>query len=113
MWGRWALILAGNIGRTAPHEADNIAGLAGRRSPAVVFGWFLVNLALTVVYCGRQGRWMIGCVIGLAVLGVTFLFAVVAARRFSGQTRFTVYAAAFVAEVVFLLFYLAASQRIY
>ena len=113
MWGRWGLILAASIGRTAPAEGGPIAGLSGARSPAVVLGWFVPVLALTAVYCGRHGRWMIGCIIGLAVLGVTFLFAVVSARRFSGHTRYTVYAAALLSEASFLIFYLAACQRIY
>jgi len=113
MWGRWGMILAAGIGRTAPAEGGAIPGLLGARSPVVVVGWFLLVAGLTAVYCGRGGRWMIGCMIGLAVLGVTFLFAVIAARRFSGHTRFSVYAAALVSEVAFLIFYLAASQRIY
>jgi hypothetical protein len=113
LWGRWGLILAGSIARTAPTAARAPTGLSATASPAVVLGWFVVNLAVTAIYCGRHGRWMIGCIIGLAVLGVTFLFAVLAARRFSGRTRFTVYAAGGLAEIVFLVGYLAASQRIY
>ena len=113
MWGRRGMILAASIGRTAPAEGGPIPGLLGARSPAVVVGWFLPVLGLTAVYCGRGGRWTIGCMIGLAVLGVTFLFAVIAARRFSGHTRFSVYAAALISELAFLIFYLAASQRIY
>jgi len=113
MWGRWGLILAGSIARTAPQEGACLPGLRGARSTLTVMGWFLVNLAITAIYCGRQRRWMIGCIIGLAILGVTYLFCVASARRFSGHTRFTVYAAAFLAEAAFLIFYLAASQRIY
>ncbi|MHC4063380.1 MAG: adenosylcobinamide-GDP ribazoletransferase [Planctomycetota bacterium] len=113
VWGRWGMILAAGIGRTAPAEGGPIAGLSGARSPAVVLGWFLPVLGLSAIYCGRHGRWMIGCIIGLAVLGVTFLFSVVSARRFSGHTRFTVYAAGLLSEIAFLVFYLAASQRIY
>ena len=56
---------------------------------------------------------MIGCVISLVVLGVTFLFAVFSSRRFSGHTRFTVLASSLVAQVTFLMAYLAACQRIY
>lgn len=113
MWGRWALILAASVGRTAPGEGTHLAGLSRARSPLVVLGWFVVNLLVTAVYCGRQGRWMIGCMIALAVLGVGFLFAVASARRFSGHTQSSVYATGLVAEVTFLVFYLAASQRIY
>ena len=113
MWGRWGLLLAGGIARAAPQPGGSVVGLSGGRSPAVVLGWFLVPLVITAVYCGRGGRWMIGCIIGLLVLGTTFLVAVMAARRFAGHTRFTIYAAAFVAEVTFLACYLAAAQRIY
>lgn len=113
LWGRWGLMLAGSIGRTAPAQGRSVAGLSGAASPVVVLGWFIVNVVVTAIYCGRHGRWMIGCIIGLVVLGVTFLFAVLAARRFSGHTRFTIYASAALAEIVFLIAYLAASQRIY
>jgi hypothetical protein len=113
LWGRWALMLAGSIGRPALTRGRPMAGIAGVASPAAVLGWFVVNVVATSIYCGRHGRWMIGCIIGLVVLGVTFLFSVLTARRFSGHTRFTVYAAAGLAEIVFLIAYLAASQRIY
>jgi len=113
IWGRWGLMLAASVGRTAPAHKAALAGLGGACSPAVVLGWFVPVLALTAIYCGRHGRWMIGCIIGLAVLGVTFLFAVVSARRFSGHTRFTVQAAGLLSEISFLVFYAAASQRIY
>ncbi|HUU84845.1 MAG TPA: hypothetical protein VM243_15195 [Phycisphaerae bacterium] len=113
LWGRWALMLAGSIGRTAPMQDRPILGRAGGASPVRLLGWFLFNLVMTAVYCGRHGRWMIGCIIGLVVLGVTFLFSVVVARRFRGQTRSTVYAAAGLGEIVFLVAYLAFSQRIY
>lgn len=113
LWGRWALMLAGSIGRAAPGSGRSAPGLAGPASPVVVLGWFLVNLFVTGIYCGPRGRWMIGCIIGLVVLGVTFLFSVLAARRFGGRTAFTVYAAAALAEITFLIAYLAASQRIY
>jgi len=113
IWGRWAILLAAGIGRTAPSSAETLPGLSGVRSPLPVLGWFAALLLLTSVYCGRHGRWMIGCVIGLAVLGVTFLFCVVTARRFSGHTRATVFAAGLVSESFFLICYLAASQRIY
>jgi hypothetical protein len=112
MWGRWALILAGGVGPPASSE-QNWASRSGHKSIAVTLGWFVAVAALTAVYCGRHDRWMIGCIISLAVLGTTFVFAVVTARRFSGHTRFTVHAAALVAEVTFLVVYLAASQHIY
>ncbi|MCH7814736.1 MAG: hypothetical protein IID40_12030 [Planctomycetes bacterium] len=113
LWGRWALILAAGIGRRAPGAGAPDKTPAPPPSPAAVLGWFLPILALTAVYCGRQGRWMIGCIIGLAVMGVAFLFAVIVSRRFLGHTRFTVLATGLVAEIAFLLCYLAASQRIY
>jgi hypothetical protein len=112
MWGRWALILASGVGPPSPHQ-QNWIGLPRRKPIAGTLGWFVAVTLLTAVYCGRHGRWMSGCIISLAVLGTTFVCAVVTARRFSGHTRFTVYASALVAEVTFLLAYLAASQHIY
>ncbi|MCP4246893.1 MAG: hypothetical protein GY778_07575 [bacterium] len=113
LWGRWALILAAGIGRRAPGAEPPNQTPAQPPSPIAVLGWFLPILALTAVYCGRQGRWMIGCIIGLAVMGVAFLFAVISSRRFLGHTPFTVLATGLVTETTFLVCYLAASQRIY
>jgi hypothetical protein len=76
-------------------------------------GWFAVAMVLTAIYCGRHGNLMIGCMISLMVLGVTFALTVVTARRFRGHTRFTVHAAGYVAEATFLLSYLAFAQHIY
>ena len=112
LWGRWGLLLAGGVGRAAPLEPPP-AGLPGGTSLSAVLGWLVVVTGLTAIYSGRHGRWMIGCIISLGVLGVTFLFAVLSTRRFGGRTGFSVYGAALVAEVAFLLGYLAASQHIY
>jgi len=79
----------------------------------MVLGWFAGATTLTAIFCGRHGRWMIGCIIGLVVLAVSFVFCVAAARRFSGHTRFTVLAASQVAQITFLIAYLMAAQYIY
>ncbi len=112
IWGRWALGLALGIG-PASSRHPLPAGAPEGRSIASTLGWFVLVAALTSIYCGRHGQWVIGCLISLAVLGTTFLFCVVATRRFSGHAGFMVYAAALVAEVVFLLVYLASCQYIY
>ncbi len=112
LWGRWALILASGIGRPAPKQGDPPEFAAGGTVRATL-GWFLVVLVITAVYCGRHGRWMIGGIIGLAVLGCTFVFAVAAARRFGGRTPTAIQAVGLVGEITFLVGYLAASQHIY
>ena len=92
LWGRWALILASGVGRAAPGQGGAVT-VPVRSSLSGVLGWLVALTVLTAIYCGRHGQWMIGCIIGLAVLGCTFLFAVLTSRRFGGHTRASVYAA--------------------
>ncbi len=113
MWGCWALILAKGVGRPSVKHDTQPSGADDSPSPQLVLGWFMGATALTALFCGRHGRWMIGCIIGLVVLAVTFVFCVAAARRFSGHTRFTVLAASQVSQVTFLAAYLVAAQYIY
>jgi hypothetical protein len=112
LWGRWGLMLAAGIGRTAA-SGRGLAGVSGFASPGAILGWFGLNLVLTAAYCSGQGKWMIGCMISLAVMGVAYFFSAAAARRFSGQREVTIYATAMVAELAFLIGYLALSQHIY
>jgi cobalamin synthase len=113
IWGRWGVVLAANLGRCDPAADGLTRGLTAQQSPQRVLGWFIPITALTAVYCGYNGKWMVGCVIALAVLGTTYLFGVFAGRRLGGQNRDTLLAAGLVAELSYLIVSAGLSARIY
>jgi hypothetical protein len=102
LWGRWAILLAASVGRTASRCHPSAVGLSRAVSPSMVLGFFLVPLVFTAVYCSRSGNVIIGTIIALTVLGLTFVSSVVMARRGGGQTRRSMLAAGKIAELIFL-----------
>ncbi len=109
MWGCWAVLMAANVGRVRPGSAA--AEFCRAVRPSAVLLSFVPVVALTAVYCSEGGNPLIGVVIGLVVLGVTHLMSTVAARRNNGQSYATLFAVSKVAELTFLLAYVAASAR--
>jgi cobalamin synthase len=113
IWGRWGVLLAAGLGRPAPHSDALVRALMSRQSSFRVLAWFVPIAVLTAIYCGYNARWMYGAVIALGVMGLTYLYGVAAAYRLTGQSRDTLRAAGFVAELTFLILYTGFSVRIY
>lgn len=107
IWGRWAILLAATIGRPG-HDADPATvALCRSMHPARLLRQAVVPMVLTMIYCSRSQNFLIGVVIGLLVFGVTYLVSVAMSRRGGGQTRQTLFAAAQIAQLSFLVLYRA------
>jgi hypothetical protein len=112
IWGRWGILVAATIGRTAPHADAVTAALSKSMRPGRLLLHALVPMLLTAIYCSRSKNYMTGVLIGLLVFGVTYVAAVAFARRGDGQTRQSMYAAGQVAQVSFLIIYLGSWRLI-
>lgn len=102
LWGRWAMLLAGCVGRCAPDADQATRGLCSALKPSVVLRWSLVPFALTALFLGRDGLRYEGLFTGFVTFLATYLAAVYFSRRHAGQTRDTLFACAAIAEIVFL-----------
>ncbi len=112
LWGRWAILLAASLGRVATRSHPAASGLSQAVSPTFVLATFLLPLGMTSVYCSRSGNLVIGAIIALTVLGVTFTASVVIARRGGGQTWRSMLAAGKIAELAFLCMFVGLSGQI-
>jgi hypothetical protein len=112
LWGRWAILLGASVGRTASRVHPAAANLSKAVGPAQVLGTFLLPLAITAVYCSRSRNVIIGTIIALAVLGLTFVSSVIMARRGGGQTRRSMLAVGKIAELIFLGAFVGLSKYI-
>ncbi|HVP13073.1 MAG TPA: hypothetical protein VMV94_18000 [Phycisphaerae bacterium] len=102
IWGRWGILVAATIGRTARHVDSETVGLSQAMSPARLLRQSVLPIALTAVYCSRGGNLAIGIIMSMLVFGVTYVVAVIMARRGGGQSRQSLYAAGQIAQLVFL-----------
>jgi hypothetical protein len=102
IWGRWGILLAATIGRTARHADSEVIGLSRAMSPTRLLRQSILPIALTAVYCSRGGNLAIGIILSMVVFGLTYLVAVIMARRGGGQSRQSLYAAGQIAQLVFL-----------
>ncbi len=107
LWGRWALLLAAGIGRTARGCDPQLDALAASIRPGRLLRYTILPMSLTAIYCSRDQNLLLGGIIGLLVFGVTYLVSVIMARRGGGQSRHTVYAAGQIAQLSFLALYRA------
>ncbi len=113
LWGRWSILLAASIGRTA-HGADAlVAAACGRMTPARLLRQAVVPLLLSCVYFSRERNFLIGAVMALGVLTLSYLSAVALARRCGGQTRITLLATGQIGQIGFLAVYRALWGHIY
>lgn len=113
IWGRWGILVAATIGRTAPHADGWTRALNKSMGPGRLLLHAAVPMLLTAIYCSRSRNYMTGVLIGLLVFGVTYVAAVTFARRGDGQTRQSMYAAGQVAQVAFLIIYLGFWRQIH
>ncbi len=107
IWGRWGILLAGTVGRTA-HAADAETRAVNRAMrPSRLVLSALIPLVLTAIYCSRSRNIFIGIIIGVIVFAVTFAISVAFVWRSGGQSRQSLYAAGQVAQLAFLAVYRA------
>jgi len=112
IWGRWGILLAAALGRSA-HKADGMTvALNQAMSPGRLLLHALGPFALTAVYCSRGRNVLTGIIVGMLVFGVTYIISVTIARRGGGQTRQSLYAAGQIAQLTFLMTYRAFGRLI-
>lgn len=114
LWGRWAVLLATNIGRAAPASSSRLQTVAEGSSLPSIMAWWAAISGLTVMYCSPSGYhvgWAM--LISLSMMVVAYLASFVLARRYGGQTEATVTAAGWAVEMAFLLAYLPLARYIY
>lgn len=113
LWGRWALLLAASVGRTANHADPLTAAVCASATPSRVLRNAIAPLLLSCIYFSRERNFLIGGLIGLGVLAISYLTAVILSIRCGGQTRTTIFATGQIAQLAFLAIYRAAWGYIY
>jgi cobalamin synthase len=114
LWGRWAVLMAANIGRVSPDGSGRLRAMASGSKMSGVMIYWLVITALTILYCSpsiRHVGWPV--LISLGMLVAAYLASFVLARRFGGQTEATVMATGWAVEIAFLLAYLPLARYIH
>lgn len=107
VWGRWAILLAACIGRPG-HDADpDTKALCNAMHPKRLLAVTILPLVLTAIYCSRSQNFLIGVIIGMIVLAVSYVVAVAMSWRGGGQTRQSLFATAQIAQLAFLALYRA------
>jgi hypothetical protein len=107
LWGRWAILLAACVGRTARDADVQVQALAGAVGPALLLRHSLLPMGLTAIYCSRDQNLLLGVIIGLLVFAASYLVTVIMARRGGGQTRQSLFAAGQIGQLAFLACYRA------
>lgn len=102
LWGRWGMLVAACVGRSARTADPAIAAFSSAVRPVHLLAHAALPLVLSAIYCAREGNFLVGIKLGLLVFGVTYLASVVMARRGGGQTRSSIYAAAQIAQLATL-----------
>lgn len=105
LWGRWAILLAGSVGRTAASADPNTRALCAAIHPGMVLRWAVVPFVLTALYTLREGRVYEGLFVGLIVFLAAYLTALFLARRGGGQSADSLFGCAAVTQLVFLAAY--------
>jgi hypothetical protein len=114
LWGRWGVMLATTIGRSASYSHPRLKGLVDGSSLPSVLTYWLAICGLTVLYCSIDAEhmgWSI--LIGLGTLVVAYVASFALARRFGGQTEATLLTVGAVVEFTFLLIYLPMASAMY
>lgn len=102
IWGRWGMLLAACVGRTARGADDAIVSFCESMRPARMLRHAILPIALTAIYFSREGNIFIGLIMALMVFAGTFVVAVVMAQRGGGQSRQSLFAAGQIAQLAFL-----------
>lgn len=107
LWGRWGILVAATVGKTARHTDDQTAALGLAMRPTRLLRQTILPLVLTTIYFSRADNRFIGVVISMLVFAVTYVVSVAMARRGAGQTRQSLFAAGQVAQLALLAVYRA------
>jgi hypothetical protein len=107
MWASWGMLLAAAVGRVSENRSAPVAALGRAVTPTIILSWFVALTVGTAIYCSHHGNVMVGVILSLLVLGVTFSAAALVAQRLGGQTEHSVYAAGQLAQLSFLTGFLA------
>jgi len=107
IWGRWAILLAATIGRTAKYADRQTVELCGEMRPGRLMRHTLFPFAITSIFLSRGGNYLTGIIVGLLVFGFTYVVIMVMARRGGGQTRQSLYAVGEIGQLAFLAMYRA------
>lgn len=107
IWGRWAILLAATIGRTAHGTDPTTVALCSEMTPGRLLRRTIIPLMLTAYYCGRSNNYMMGVIVALIVFCAAYLVSVVIAVRGGGQTRQSLFASGMVGQLAFLAVYRA------
>ena len=102
LWGRWGMIVAACVGRTGCNTEPEVRAFVASSRPLHLLTHAILPIVLSVIYCAKGGNYFIGLKLGLLVFGVTYLASVIMARRGEGQTRYSLYAAAQIAQIASL-----------
>lgn len=113
LWGRWAVLLAATIGRTAEQADSATVAICRSMTPGRLLRLAVLPLLLSCIYFSREQNFLIGAVIGLAVFAISFIACVLMARRLGGQSRTTLLATGQVAQIAFLAVYRAMWAKIH
>ncbi len=113
LWGRWAILLAACIGRTAERADPDVVAISRAMTPGRLLRHAILPLLLSCIYFSRERNFLIGAVIALVVFAVSYVACVLMARQLGGQTRTTLLATGQVAQIVFLATYRAMWPQIY
>src|SRR5262249_3081385 len=113
LWGRWGIVMAACIGRTADAADPAVVALCRQMTPGRLLRQAVLPLSLSCLYFSREVDFLIGAVIALVVFGLSYVACVVMARRLGGQTRTTLLATGQVAQIVFLATYRAMGLQIH
>jgi cobalamin synthase len=107
LWGYWAMLLSASIGRTAPGADALTVSLCQSLHPGRLLRWTVFPLVMTSIFLSRDGNYLIGAVVGVALFGFLAVACIAMARRGNGQTRDTLGAAGALGQLAFLLLYRA------
>lgn len=113
IWGRWGILLAACIGRTARGVDGTTLAFCQSMRPTRLLRESILPVALTSIYFTREGNFLIGMIMSLVIFAVTYMVAVVMARRGGGQSRQSLFAAGQVAQLAFLAAYRAMGPLIH
>jgi hypothetical protein len=105
LWGRWGVLLAATLGRTARQADPLTAALGQAMRPSRLLRQAFLPIVLTAIYCSREHNRFIGVVLAMVVFAATYVVSVVMARRGGGQTRQSLFAAGQIAQLTCLALY--------
>lgn len=107
VWGRWAILLAATIGRTAKYADRQTVALCRTMRPTRLILHTLFPFAITSILLSKRGNYVTGIMVGLLVFGFTYVVSLIMARRGGGQTRQSLYAVGEIGQLAFLAVYRA------